>query len=214
MKCKIVNKTADSIELCAYSEPVCPSNYRDDAVEKFKMFLNDISSPEKIQENLDIVSNAPTSKDVEIDDRAPDTLKIKVRFVEDTALDYFFEITNSNNQLIECRYNSKSFLSTKFTDEYLLLETIQLSPKKPKTLSYLPVVNSKYLNVFLNCYYLPQNPYHYFKTQTFLAYSHYTGKVTAEDYAESPNPNCAKHNSDPYCASLRIKNCSRASLRF
>ena len=205
MKCKIVKEELNSVSLCAYTEPICPTTYKDNAKERFNTFLQDLSSSSKIQENLGIEHEAPSSKVVEIDDRVPDTSKIKVSFVKSNLLYYTFNIQNLNDQLIECKYNSKNILSSKLTNEYMLLETLQLNPNESKDVDYLLTLTGNYINVFLNCYYVPQSPYHYFKTHAFLAYSHYTETIKAQDYKESKKPNCEKEKSHPYCVMLQKK---------
>ena len=205
MSCKIVNKELNSVSICAYTEPICPTTYKDDAKERFNTFLKDISSSSKIQENLEIKHEAPTSQVVEIDDRVPDTSKIEVSHVKSNLFDHTFKITNLNDQLIECKYNPYSILSSKLTNEYMLFEKLKLKPNESTEVTYLFTINSDYINVFLNCYYVPESPYHYFKTHAFLAYSHYTKDITVEDYIESKKPNCEKEKSHPYCIMLKTK---------
>lgn len=205
MNCKIVSKESNSISICAYTEPICPTTYKDDAKERFNTFLKDISSSSKIKDNLEIEHEAPTSQVVEIDDRVPDTSKIEVSHVKSNLLFHTFKITNLNDQLIECKYNPNALLSSKVTNEYMLFENFELKPNESNEVIYSFSSNSDYINVFLNCYYVPKSPYHYFKTQAFLAYSHYTKDITIKDYIESKKPNCEKEKSHPYCIMLKTK---------
>lgn len=70
-------------------------------------------------------------------------------------------------------------LTSKEVHEGRLSETVDLKPIQSERISFPDFRSSTgYVNVFLNCYYVPQIPYHYFKTQPYLAYSYYTGSIT------------------------------------